>query len=68
MKRMEKYGIKFMAYFLTEDRNYSSYYSERGMGNMRECYGDRVIKINGIHEITTIAKTMNAKLLDDIYS
>ena len=68
MKRMEKYGIKFMAYFLTEDRNYSSYYASHGMNNIRECYEDRVIKINGIHEITTIAKTMNAKLLDDIYS
>jgi hypothetical protein len=68
MKRMEKYGIKFMAYFLTEDSGYSSYYASYGMNNIRECYEDRVIKINGIHEITTIAKTMNAKLLDDIYS
>jgi hypothetical protein len=68
MKRMEKYGIKFMAYFLTEDRGYSSYYAERGMDNIRDCYEDRVIKINGIHEITTIAKTMNTKLLDGIYS
>jgi hypothetical protein len=60
---MEKNGTKFMAYYLSNGNYY-----DRAMEDMRECYGDRVVSINGIHEIDKISKTMNKKLLDDVYS
>jgi hypothetical protein len=63
MRKMERGGTKFMAYYLTTDR-----YFDSGLDAMRECYGDRVVSINGIHEIDKISKTMNKKLLDDVYS
>jgi hypothetical protein len=64
MRKMEKNGTKFMAYYLTNE----NHYYDRGLENMRDCYGDRVVSINGIHEIDKISKTMNKKLLDDVYS
>jgi hypothetical protein len=63
MRKMEKNGTKFMAYYLSNGNYY-----DRAMEDMRECYGDRVVSINGIHEIDKISKTMNKKLLDDVYS
>lgn len=61
MKTMERNGIKYLAYFLSE----STYggWGGGGLTAIRECYGENVVHIKRASEISSIAKSMNRKLL-----
>lgn len=65
MLKMEKHGVKYMAYFITDDNR--TYYNESSDRLIKECYGDRVISLRGANEIDKIANTFNKKLVETLY-
>ena len=68
MLKMEKHGVKYMAYFITNEKSqYSSYYNENSDRLIKECYGDRVVSLRGANEVDKIANTFNKKLVETLY-
>jgi hypothetical protein len=62
MLKMESHGVKFIAYLLTEqDRYFGDSHAKKCVEN---CYGNRMVVLNGSHEIDKIARSFNRKLLE----
>lgn len=62
MRLMEKNNVKFLAYFLDNVYSYGLQ-----LENMKECYGDRVVVIKNVNDINLIARSLNQKLLENVY-
>jgi hypothetical protein len=58
MKKMQRNGIKFLTYFIQ-----SGWSGGRDWTEVKECYGDNAVRISSSNEITSIAKSINTKLL-----
>jgi hypothetical protein len=62
MLKMESHGVKYIAYLLTDSHN--SFGDTHAIKCVRNCYADRMIVLNGSHEIEKISRSLNKKLLE----
>ena len=63
MKKMESNGVKFIAYLLVDDTEWSGHYNST-LKHIQDCYGSNVVVLRGAHEMDKIAKSFNQKLLE----
>jgi hypothetical protein len=62
MLKMESHGVKYIAYLLTD--SYNSYSDKHAIQSVQNCYADRMVVLNGAHEIEKISRSLNKKLLE----